>query len=94
LLLNVGEKLGHGHAQAACYGKHGLDGQIPFAAFDPAHVRPVQAAMIGKGLLWEALLRPQFPNSPAEGFLKIWHLFTVWKQTDERSTALLWTAYL
>jgi hypothetical protein len=51
LLLHVGQKLRHGHIQTSGNRKHRLDRQIPLAALDASHIRPVQAAMIGEGFL-------------------------------------------
>ena len=57
------EQFGHGQTEAPGDGQDGLYGEIAFATFDSAHVGPVQAAMVCKGLLREPLLGPKFPNS-------------------------------
>jgi hypothetical protein len=63
LPFDTREQFGHGQAEALRNGQDCLYREIAFAAFDPAHVGPMQAAMVCKGLLREPLLGPKFPNS-------------------------------
>ncbi len=74
LLLDICKEVGDGHTQAAGDGQNRLDRQVTFAAFNAAHVRAVQAAMVGKGLLRKTFSRPQLPNSFAKNLLEVCHL--------------------
>lgn len=74
LFFDARKKLGHGQAQPSGDRQNGLYGQISFTALDPAHVGPMQAAMIGERFLGKALFQPELTNSASEYFLEGGHL--------------------
>ena len=63
LPFDTRKQFGHSQSEASGDGQDCLNREIALAAFDSAHVGPVQAAMVCKGLLGEPLLGPVFPNS-------------------------------
>jgi hypothetical protein len=70
LLLDAGKKLRHRQAQSPRHGQNRLHRQISFASRDPAHVGPMQPAMIGERFLRKALLQPELADSASEYFLE------------------------
>jgi hypothetical protein len=66
LLFDPGQEFGHRDAQTSRYREYGLNREVVLAAFDTAHIGPVEAAMIGERFLRKASLSPKLADSASE----------------------------
>ena len=73
-VFDSGKQFGKGYSESLRNGERRLDREVMFAALDAAHVCPMEAAMVGEGLLGKALLPPQFPYPVPEDYCNLLHL--------------------
>ncbi len=64
--LNAFHEFGDRDTQRISNGFDVSEGQISFAAFDSAHVGPIQPAGMGETFLGVSVLLPQFPHAATE----------------------------
>lgn len=67
----VSQQFQHRHADLLCDALDGLQGEVAFATFDAAHVRPMEADDVGEGFLAQATLPPVGGQVAAERRLQL-----------------------